>query len=131
MRLSYPSLLLTGLASTAVAIGQQPIIGFGSDVPHDAFRLAGGSVGSGQILVSEDDYWGVIRAAGDLATDFGRVTGTEYTLSNGLDGARPAEFKYKPVDTRNNTHVSVNLCRELSSELWVLELTRIVCNSSG
>lgn len=34
----------------------------------------------GQILLSAEDWWGVIRAAGDLATDFGKVTGHNLTL---------------------------------------------------
>jgi hypothetical protein len=97
---------LTGLASVAAGLGQQQIIGFGA-APRDSMPLAGRGVGRGQILVSGDDYWGVIRAAGDLALDFGRVTGTNYTLSNGRKGAKPAKFEFEPVDVTDNTKVSV------------------------
>lgn len=98
--------LLPALTS---ALGQERVISFsngGRNAEEDLFRLSGGDSGPGQILVSGEDYWGVIRAAGDLAVDFGRVTGTNFTLSNGEDGAEAAVFEYEPVDVSNNTHVS-------------------------
>ena len=96
--------LWLAFASVAAALGQQSII---STKGHGAeLQIAGGPVGKGQILVSKDDYWGVIRAAGDLAVDFGRVTGTNYTLSNGEKKAAAASYEYKPVNNMNNTHVS-------------------------
>lgn len=95
--------------STAVSLvnglGQQPIIAFKND--SDTFQIAGGAISTGQILVSSNDYWGVIRAAGDLALDFGRVTGTNYTLSNGLNASAPAAYVYNPINNKNNTVVSV------------------------
>lgn len=105
MKLSRSLLPLVTALSFANALGQKQIISFdGSD--DDLFQLVGGKVDKGQILVSKDDYWGVIRAAGDLAMDFGRVTGTNLSLSNGEDDADPATFMYKPVDVSNNTIVS-------------------------
>jgi hypothetical protein len=99
------AILVLGLAGSLVSgLGQQSIIGFG-DALNDTFQLAHERIGKGQILVSSDDYWGVIRAAGDLALDFGRVTGTNYTLSNGRRDASPATFEFEPVDVRNNTKV--------------------------
>lgn len=95
---------LTGLAPLASALGQTPIVSFESS--DDAFQIVGGDAEAGQIRVSENDYWGVIRAAGDLAADFGRVTGTNFTLSNGEDDASPATYTFEPVDVTNNTHVS-------------------------
>lgn len=73
---------------------------------------------AGQILVSDNDYWGVIRAAGDLAADFGRVTGTNYSLStgtgasnstytNGTSSASAATYSFNPVNNKNNTVVSI------------------------
>lgn len=98
--------LWLAFSSVVAALGQEKII---STSPHGAhFQIAGGHVGKGQILVSSNDYWGVIRAAGDLAVDFGRVTGTNYTLSNGEKNAPPATYTYHPVDNMNNTHVSCN-----------------------
>jgi hypothetical protein len=44
-------------------------------------QLAGSGV-NGQILLSADDWWGVLRAAEDLAGDFGKVTGKNLTLAN-------------------------------------------------
>ncbi|PKS08284.1 hypothetical protein jhhlp_005228 [Lomentospora prolificans] len=90
-----------GLSPLVSAIGQKKIIAFESS--DGAFQIAGKNLGAGQIRVSEDEYWGVIRAAGDLATDFGRVTGTNYTLSNGKADASPAEYRFKPVDVSDNT----------------------------
>jgi hypothetical protein len=108
---SFTSACVTILAFTAAladALGQQKIITFCGG--NGTFQLAGGSSSSnssassaGQILVSGNDFWGVIRAAGDLAADFGRVTGTNFTLSNGEPGAKPAAFEYNPVNNMNNT----------------------------
>ncbi|KAJ4180243.1 hypothetical protein NW755_011931 [Fusarium falciforme] len=93
---------LFGLMANVVALGQEPIISFTSS--DDSFQIFGGSITTGQIRVSKDDYWGVIRAAGDLAVDFGRVTGTNFTLSNGDTGASPAKYTFEPVDVKNNTY---------------------------
>lgn len=46
----------------------------------------GGKGLQGQIVVSPNDWWGVIRAAEDLAFDFGRVTGTNLTLGSSQKG---------------------------------------------
>jgi hypothetical protein len=113
-RSTQGTLLLTGLAGVArlvAALGQQPIISFTEE--QDAFQLAGGSISQPQILVSSNEYWGVIRAAGDLAKDFGRVTGTNFTLSNGESGAQPASYEYRPI-TNNYTHVSIEALQILS-----------------
>lgn len=82
-----PSLLLAlGLLSHHVsALGQS------SPVTTDAgsgglLKLAGGGV-NGQILLSADDWWGVLRAAQDLAGDFGKVTGKNLTLGNWVGAA--------------------------------------------
>lgn len=98
-----PISLVIGFAPLTAALGQKQIISFTSD--PGAFQLAGGSITEPQILVSSNEYWGVIRAAGDLAKDFGRVTGANFTLSNGEVGAAPAVYEYAPI-TRNYTHVS-------------------------
>ncbi|KAJ2897419.1 uncharacterized protein MKZ38_004681 [Zalerion maritima] len=92
-------LVLSSAASMVAALGQEKIISFDSGI----LQLAGGSVENGQILVSSDEYWGVIRAAGDLAADFGRVTGRNLTLSNGESGSSPASYEYDPVNNMNNT----------------------------
>ncbi|KAK1998086.1 immunoglobulin I-set domain-containing protein [Colletotrichum falcatum] len=92
---------LSSLTPLISALGQKKIISFESGSGN--YQIAGGQVGTGQILVSSDDYWGVIRAAGDLALDFGRVTGTTYTLSNGANGSEPASYTFAPVDVSNNT----------------------------
>ncbi|KAI0198547.1 hypothetical protein F4808DRAFT_256222 [Astrocystis sublimbata] len=98
-------LVLTALASLVASLGQQPIVSF-TKVP-DALQIAGGDIKKPQILVSGGDSWGVIRAAGDLAIDFGRVTGTNFTLSNGEKGAKPTLYEYHPVAS-NYTHYSTN-----------------------
>lgn len=89
--------LLSSLAlfSAVSALGQNQTIGFTAS--KDAFQLVGSSKGhhgsTGQILVSPNDYWGVQKAAGDLATDFGRVTGTNLSLT--AYGAKTAQPVYK------------------------------------
>lgn len=100
----------------ASALGQKQIISFQSK-GDDLFQLAGGKVNNGQIRVSDNEYWGVVRAAGDLAVDFGSVTKSNLTLSNGRNGAEPAEFRYNPVDVRNNTIVSLHLRAAEKAEL--------------
>jgi hypothetical protein len=95
--------LWLAFGSVAAALGQDRIISTSSH--GSELQIAGGKVGAGQILVSSNDYWGVIRAAGDLAIDFGRVTGTNYTLSNGEKKAAPAAYTYHPVNNMNNTFV--------------------------
>ncbi|KAI0126804.1 immunoglobulin I-set domain-containing protein [Xylariales sp. AK1849] len=99
------SLVAAATAPLAAALGQQTVISFTS--VHGALQLAGGSISKPQILISSNDYWGVIRAAGDLAKDFGRVTGTNFTLSNGENGAAPAAYEYRPITT-NYTVYAVN-----------------------
>ncbi|KAB5578761.1 hypothetical protein GE09DRAFT_560311 [Coniochaeta sp. 2T2.1] len=94
-------LALATAGSLVSGLGQQPIVAFNSS--EGAFQIAGGSISTGQILVSSNDYWGVIRAAGDLALDFGRITGTNYTLSNGVNASAPASYVYNPVNNMNNT----------------------------
>lgn len=107
MRLQSVRAALSLIAATAAplvsALGQLPVVSF-KDVPG-GFQLAGGSVAKPQILVSDNEYWGVIRAAGDLAKDFGRVTGNNFSLSNGEAGARPVAYEYRPITT-NYTVVS-------------------------
>lgn len=94
-----------GVVPLVTALGQKPVISFTS--VKDAFQLVGGSITQPQILVSDNDYWGVIRAAGDLAKDFGRVTGTNFTLSNGNAGAGPASYEYHAAASN---YTSVCLC---------------------
>lgn len=108
-------LALCSASSLVAALGQEPVVSLqGSD---GDFQIAGGPISAGQILVSDNDYWGVIRAAGDLAADFGRVTGANYTLStgtrtsnstyiNGTSSASAAVYSFNPVNNKNNTVVS-------------------------
>ncbi|KAM7194365.1 kinesin-like protein 6 [Rhypophila sp. PSN 637] len=93
--------LCLAFSSVVAALGQEQIISFTSS--KGSLQLAGGKISKGQILVADNEYWGVVRAAGDLALDFGRVTGTNYTLSNGKTTSSPATYTYKPVDNFSNT----------------------------
>lgn len=120
-----PSLLLAlacaWAAPLVTALGQKPVVSF-NGTSRD-FQIAGGAIGAGQIIVSENDYWGVIRAAGDLAVDFGRVTGTNYTLStdarlgssnatfsnSSTVGDSAAVYSFNPVNNKNNTFVSFSV----------------------
>jgi hypothetical protein len=74
--------LLTALSTfccSAAALGQNATVTTTSS--PGLLQLAGSGV-SGQILLSADDWWGVLRAAEDLAGDFGKVTGKNLTLAN-------------------------------------------------
>jgi hypothetical protein len=102
LKLSLAIAAVSGIAPLVASLGQKQVISF-TDVDN-AFQLAGGSISTPQILVSSSDYWGVIRAAGDLAKDFGRVTGTNFTLSNGEADATPDTYEYRPT-TSNYTVV--------------------------
>lgn len=108
-------LAISGATALVSALGQKPVVSFNGSA--GAFQIAGGRISVGQVLVAENDHWGVIRAAGDLATDFGRVTGTNYTLSTdaSLSGSNSstsnatvgaaAVYSFNPVNNRNNTFV--------------------------
>ncbi|KAI0422852.1 hypothetical protein F5X98DRAFT_360489 [Xylaria grammica] len=102
---SFLWLVLAAWASLVAALGQQPVVSF-TRTPK-AFQIAGGEISKPQILISSGDNWGVIRAAGDLARDFGRVTGTNFTLSNGNERAKPAIYEYQPA-AANYTHYDTN-----------------------
>ncbi|KAF9883989.1 hypothetical protein FE257_002430 [Aspergillus nanangensis] len=60
----------------AHALGQESTVTFNGG--KGSIKL-GGRGYHGAILLDNDDWPGVIRAAGDLAADFGRVTGTNLT----------------------------------------------------
>lgn len=110
---------LTSATALVDALGQQAVVSFNGSAGD--LQIAGGSISAGQIMVSENDYWGVIRAAGDLALDFGRVTGKNYTLSTdsrlsssnatassnstATQGSSAAVYSYNPVNNNNNTFV--------------------------
>ncbi|EAW11879.1 glycoside hydrolase family 115 protein [Aspergillus clavatus NRRL 1] len=65
------------VAGTVRAIGQEPIIAFQNG--KDVFKLADRNTAPGVIVLDGNDWPGVIRAASDLAVDFGRVTGMNFT----------------------------------------------------
>ncbi|KAI1191810.1 hypothetical protein F5B17DRAFT_381113 [Nemania serpens] len=112
---SFTWLVLAAWVSLVAALGQQPIVSF-TRVPN-SFQVAGSRVSKPQILVSSIDNWGVIRAAGDLAIDFGRVTGTNFTLSNGNKGAKPATYEYRPA-AANFTHYETNGTQHFSGPVY-------------
>ncbi|RDW82743.1 hypothetical protein BP6252_03855 [Coleophoma cylindrospora] len=65
----------------ASALGQEPVLTTTSPTDGSLLQLAGASL-ENEILVSSDDWWGVIRAAEDLASDFGKVTGKNLSLAS-------------------------------------------------
>ena len=62
----------------ASGLGQKPIVAF--NATRGGVLIAGGST-TPSILVDGNDYGGVVRAANDLAKDFGLVTGRNLTVS--------------------------------------------------
>jgi hypothetical protein len=82
--LSFSFLPLSlSLLSSVLALGQNATVTLTSG--SGLLQLAGKGI-NGQILLSANDWWGVIRAAEDLAGDFGKVTGTNLTLGNFVSG---------------------------------------------
>jgi hypothetical protein len=75
MRVLYSLAVLIG---NAAAIGQTPIVSF--DGHDDSLFLADGQ-NAVSIHVDAAEWPGVIRAANDLALDFGRVTGLNGTVT--------------------------------------------------
>lgn len=74
------SSLLVGWLSlwgAAHALGQQHVVAFNTS--PGSLKLAGPGTPAGTIVLDSADWPAVLRAAGDLAVDFGRVTGTSLT----------------------------------------------------
>lgn len=71
---------LSPLVPFAAGLGQNATVATSHAGP-DFLQLAGDGI-DGQILLSANDWWGVIRAAEDLAIDIGKVTGKNLTLGN-------------------------------------------------
>ncbi|KAK3716486.1 hypothetical protein LTR37_006382 [Vermiconidia calcicola] len=78
----FPSALLV---STALAIGQKPTVNF--DGNGMELASSGSSV---QIMCEQDDWPAVLRVCDDLAIDFGRVTGTNGSVTLLEHGSGPA-----------------------------------------
>ncbi|CZT02771.1 uncharacterized protein RAG0_09791 [Rhynchosporium agropyri] len=69
------------LLKPAIALGQTYSVTTDSSQSASLLKLAG-DFQSGQILLSADEWWGVLRAAEDLAGDFGKATGKNLTLGH-------------------------------------------------
>ncbi|KUJ24673.1 glycoside hydrolase family 115 protein [Mollisia scopiformis] len=75
---------VASLCSSVSALGQNATVTTQSGA--GSLMLAGHGQ-SGQILLSANDWFGVLRAAEDLAGDFGKVTGKNLTLGHWSSGA--------------------------------------------
>lgn len=75
----YSCILLLGLLSNVIALGQNATI---SLIAGKGLLKLAGDGSNGEILVSANDWFGVLRAAQDLAVDVGRVTGRNLSLGN-------------------------------------------------
>jgi len=71
---------LLAFLPSVLALGQEPVVST-SAKNKSLLQLAGKGL-NGQILLSSDDWFGVIRAAEDLAGDIGKVVGKNLTLGN-------------------------------------------------
>lgn len=81
MKLLTPVITLAlGAVELIAAYGGKPVCGFGIG-PTGSLRLTGAGAAPA-IVVSQNDFWGVQRAASDLSLDFGKVTGRDGTLMN-------------------------------------------------
>jgi len=79
------AVFLLALLPSILALGQNATVSLTGG--NGLLQLAGGGT-NGQILVSANDWWGVIRAAQDLAGDVGKVTGKNLTLGNWVSGTK-------------------------------------------
>ena len=77
MKLFHRLLAVISFAVSVSGLLQQATLSFTSD--SSGLQLAGNGVKS-QIILDGKDWPGVIRAANDMAMDFGRVTGTNATI---------------------------------------------------
>src|SRR4051812_5963376 len=83
MRVSCLPLLLASFAihiPWSHALGQIPTVTTTKPSNGTLLQLAGKGLGA-QILVSQEEWWGVLRAAEDLAGDLGKVVGENLTLA--------------------------------------------------
>ena len=101
-------LVLAGCILEGVnALGQNATVTLTAD--KGLLQLAGSGV-NGQILVSANDWWGVLRAAEDLAGDMGKVTGRNLTLGNWLasgTGKRDIEVEERDAPEAEERDVAV------------------------
>lgn len=81
-------LILACLLRLAAALGQQQIITFENSPGK---LLLGSRSSRAQIIVDASEWAGVIRAANDLVADFGRVTGTNGTVTT-WQNSTPSNF---------------------------------------
>lgn len=102
MKLPSVNYLLATLPGV-LALGQSPTITLNGG-PGD-FQLAGNGA-HGQILLSSNDWWGVIRAAQDLAGDVGKVTGKNLTLGNWKAPGCHADIIPNPADGEHSKTVT-------------------------
>lgn len=73
------------LGATALAIGQKPTVNF-----NGTGMLLASSGSPAQIMVEADDWPAVLRVCDDLAMDFGRVTGTNGSVTLITNGTAPS-----------------------------------------
>ncbi|RDL33349.1 Uncharacterized protein BP5553_08788 [Venustampulla echinocandica] len=77
---------VSSILPAVVALGQNATVTT-TKSDRGLLQLAGSGV-DGQILISDQDWWGVIRAAEDVALDIGKVTGKNLTLGNWSAGGK-------------------------------------------
>lgn len=93
-------LVLSFLVGVSQAsLGQQITIAF-TQQTH-GLQLAGHGI-NGQILVSANDWFGVQKAANDLAEDFGRATGRNLTVAAANTHAKAAFYTYRAPTSNVN-----------------------------
>lgn len=96
-----------------LSLGQTPIVTTKSG--GGSLQLAGNGI-NGQILLSSKDWWGVLRAAEDLANDLGRVTGKNLTLGNWASNQSKPEAQTTPIYTYNEPTNNINVRMHLDSK---------------
>jgi hypothetical protein len=98
--MKIPTLLLALLPSV-LALGQNATVSLTAG--SGSLQLAGSGL-DGQILVSANDWFGVLRAAQDLAGDVGKVTGKNLTLGNWQSSGKKRDVSHNPPSGGSGSH---------------------------
>jgi hypothetical protein len=115
------SVSLIGLAD---ALGQNQTVGFNAS--KGALKIS-----DGQIAVSGNDHWGVIKAANDLAIDFGRITGKNLTVYGINATSAPVYTWHAPT---SNTTYAVGPAQNITGPSYTsttLSNTSIIVGTIG
>lgn len=96
MFLLHTGACLLALWTTVSALGGSRTLCFNTS--SGGLPLSGWNIRGAQILVDNNDYWGVLKAASDLSVDWGKVTGRNLSLvALNANDTRAPTYAYRPT----------------------------------